>query len=358
MDEVLDPQAGSDETDVEAGVRPTRLSDFVGQSDLRAQLELVLGGAAAQERAADHMLFSGPPGLGKTTLAGIVAAELGSDLRATSGPALERPGDLAAILTHLEPSDVLFLDEVHRLPRAVEEVLYPAMEDGHLDIVVGKGPGARAIRMSLPPFTLVGATTRAGLLTSPLRDRFGFTARLAYYETEELTRIVVRTAEVSGASIDADGAAEIARRGRGTPRVANRLLRRVRDYADVRADGRITASVAAAALEVFEVDDRGLDRLDRAVCDALCRGFAGRAVGLSTLAVAVGEEPETLETVVEPYLIREGLLARTPRGRAPTPATYAHLGLAVPEVGAADDAATPHLPFGSETEPGESNTRC
>jgi holliday junction DNA helicase RuvB len=261
----------------------------------------------------------------------IVAAEMGADLRATSGPALERPGDLAAILTNLEPGDVLFIDEIHRLARQVEEILYPAMEDFSLDIVVGKGPGARAIRLPLPAFTLVGATTRTGLITSPLRDRFGYAARLDFYTPDELATILHRSAGILDVQLDPEGAWEVARRSRGTPRVANRLLKRMRDFAEVRADGKVTGEVARSALELFDVDERGLDALDRQVLTVLCSSFGGGPVGLSTLAVAVGEEPETVGDVVEPYLIQQGLLARTPRGRAATPAAFAHIGLPAPE---------------------------
>jgi Holliday junction DNA helicase RuvB len=315
---------------IEASLRPTRLADFVGQERVRRQMELVLAGARRRGHAADHVLLSGPPGLGKTTLAAIVAAEVGAAFRATSGPAIERPGDLAAILTGLEPGDVLFVDEIHRLPRTVEEVLYPAMEDGQIDIVVGKGPGARSIRLELPRFTLVGATTRTGLISGPLRDRFGFAAQLEHYADDELDTIVNRSAGLLAIPIDAAGSAEIASRSRGTPRVANRLLRRVRDFADVEARGVIDRAVARAALEVFEVDALGLDRLDQRVLTALVDRFGGGPVGLTTLATVVAEEPETLESAVEPFLLRCGLLQRTPRGRLATAAAFAHLGRPLP----------------------------
>jgi Holliday junction DNA helicase RuvB len=329
-EEVLHPGAGPAEEAEETTLRPRHLAEFVGQPALKQHLEIVLGAARARGQAADHVLLAGPPGLGKTTMAGIVAAEMGVSFRITSGPALERSGDLAAILTNLDEGDVLFIDEIHRLHRVVEEVLYPAMEDFALDIVIGKGPSARSIRLDLPRFTLVGATTRTGLVTGPLRDRFGFVARLDYYTTEDLVAIVGRAARILGVVIGADGAAEIARRARGTPRIANRLLRRVRDFAEVKGDGTVTGTVAADALALFEVDERGLDKVDRAILGALCRTFAGAAVGLSTLAVSVGEEPETVEDVYEPYLLKEGFLQRTPRGRVATPAAFAHLGLEVP----------------------------
>ncbi len=332
-DEVLKPDAEPGEADVEAALRPRRLEDFVGQARVTDQLRLVLDGARARASPPDHLLFAGPPGLGKTSLAAIVAAELGVDLRATSGPALERPGDLAAILTNLEAGDVLFVDEVHRLPRAVEEVLYPAMEDHHIDIVVGKGPGARSLRLTLPPFTLVGATTRTGLMSAPLRDRFGFIGRLEHYGPHDLRTIVARAAELLGVAAEPDGLEAIAVRSRGTPRVANRLLRRVRDFAEVRADGVVTAAVADQALSLFEVDRRGLDRLDRRLLATLCGDFGGGPVGLSTLAVAVGEEAQTLAETVEPFLIQQGLLARTPRGRVATPSAYEHLDLPAPDAG-------------------------
>jgi holliday junction DNA helicase RuvB len=335
-EDVLATTAVAGDADLDASLRPRMLDDFVGQPIVKEQLRLVLDGARGRGTSADHLLFSGPPGLGKTSLAGIVAAEMGADLRATSGPALERPGDLAAILTNVEAGDVLFIDEIHRMPRAVEEILYPAMEDFCLDIVVGKGPGARAIRLPLPAFTLVGATTRTGLIASPLRDRFGFAARLEFYGEADLEGIIRRSASILEIRMEADGAAEVARRSRGTPRIANRLLKRVRDYAEVRADGIITGDVARAALALFEVDERGLDRLDRRVLSALCTAFGGGPVGLSTLAVAVGEEVDTVEEVVEPFLIQLGLLARTPRGRIATSGAWHHLGLSPPA-----DPATP-----------------
>ena len=334
-DEMLDPASipDPDEIALEAGLRPQRLDDFVGQAELREHLSIILEAARRRSQAVDHVLFAGPPGLGKTTLAGIVAAEMGVELHITSGPALERAGDLAAILTKLGEGDVLFIDEIHRLSRAVEEILYPAMEDFQIDIVVGKGPAASSIRLPLPSFTLVAATTRTGLITGPLRDRFGLVARLDYYEVDELEQIVLRAAEILGLSLEADGAVEIARRSRGTPRIANRLLRRVRDYAEVRADGRITAEIAAAGLAVFGVDEVGLDKVDRAVLSALCEQFGGGPVGLSTLAISVGEQPETVEDVYEPFLITQGMLVRTPRGRVAMPAAYQHLGLPLPARG-------------------------
>jgi len=314
----------------ESALRPKRLGDFVGQAVVREQLSLVLEAARARSRPPDHVLLSGPPGLGKTTLAMIIAAEMGSSLRLTSGPAIQHAGDLAAVLTSLEENDVLFVDEVHRVARPAEELLYVAMEDYRVDVVVGKGPGATAIPLDLPPFTMVGATTRAGLLPAPLRDRFGFTAHLDFYSAGELQRVLHRSAVLMGVPLTTEGAIEVARRSRGTPRIANRLLRRVRDWAQVRGDGTVDQAAARAALAVYEVDEIGLDRLDRAVLRALCRTFGGGPVGLSTLAVAVGEEAETVETVVEPFLVREGMLGRTPRGRVATEAGWRHLGLTPP----------------------------
>jgi len=330
-DEFLDPGPANDREEAdEAGLRPRRLAEFIGQRELKEHLTIVLEAAKRRGQAADHLLLAGPPGLGKTSMAGIVAAEMGVHLHVTSGPALERAGDLAAILTKLEEGDVLFIDEIHRLSRAVEEILYPAMEDFQLDIVVGKGPAASSIRLTLPRFTLIGATTRTGMITGPLRDRFGLVARLDYYEDDELEAIVRRAAGILKVHIEADGAWEIARRSRGTPRIANRLLRRVRDYAEVRGDGTVSKDVARDGLKVFGVDERGLDKVDRAILNAICRQFHGGPVGLSTLAISVGEQPETVEDMYEPFLIQQGLLARTPRGRVAMPAAYAHLGMAPP----------------------------
>jgi Holliday junction DNA helicase RuvB len=332
--------ASEAERELEASVRPRNLAEFVGQHRVREQLELLLRSALRRGAPPDHILLSGSPGLGKTTLAMIVAAELGAGLRLTSGPAIERAGDLAAVLTSLGHGDVLFIDEIHRIARPAEELLYSAMEDFRVDVVVGKGPGATAIPLDVEPFTLVGATTRAGLLTGPMRDRFGFVGHLEFYDPAELEQVLRRSARIGGVPITDDGAAEIAGRSRGTPRIANRLLRRVRDYAEVRADGRVTVAAAQAALRVYDVDERGLDRLDRAVLRALVESFGGGPVGLSTLAVAVAEQPDTIEEVCEPFLLREGLLSRTPRGRVATSRAWQHLGL-TPPTGAASGAVDP-----------------
>jgi Holliday junction DNA helicase RuvB len=327
------PEADEEERQVEAALRPRRLDDFVGQERVRLQLELVLESAKRRGRPPDHVLLSGAPGLGKTSLAMIIAAELGTGIRITSGPALERAGDLAALVSSLSEGELLFIDEIHRIARPAEELLYVAMEDFRVDVVVGKGPGATAIPLEVAPFTLVGATTRSGLLTGPLRDRFGFTAHMEPYTAAELERVLVRSAGLLGVELRADGAAEVAGRSRGTPRIANRLLRRVRDFAEVRADGVVTQAVAREALAVYDVDELGLDRLDRAVLEALVRRFGGGPVGLSTLAVAVSEEAETVEEVAEPFLVRSGLVLRTPRGRVATPAAWTHLGLSPPRPG-------------------------
>ncbi|MDT4918390.1 MAG: holliday junction helicase RuvB [Pseudonocardiales bacterium] len=330
VEDLVDPAVHPDDRDVEASLRPKRLTEFVGQPKVREQLGLVLESALRRGRPPDHVLLSGPPGLGKTSLAMIIAAELGAPVRVTSGPAIERAGDLAALLTSLTDGEVLFIDEIHRIARPAEELLYMAMEDFRVDVIVGKGPGATAIPLDLAAFTLVGATTRAGLLTGPLRDRFGFTGHMDFYDEHELRQVLARSADLLAVDMRPDGAAEIAGRSRGTPRIANRLLRRVRDYAEVRADGVVTQEVAHAALAVYDVDELGLDRLDRAVLDALVRRFGGGPVGVGTLAVAVGEEVETVEEVAEPFLVRAGLLARTPRGRVATPAAWSHLGLPAP----------------------------
>ncbi|MEA3075321.1 MAG: holliday junction helicase RuvB [Actinomycetota bacterium] len=314
----------------EVSLRPRRLEEFVGQPELKEHLGIMLEAARRRGQATDHLLLAGPPGLGKTSMACIVAAEMGVGLRVTSGPALVRAGDLAAILSDLQEGDVLFIDEIHRLGRAVEEILYPAMEDFVLDIVLGKGPAARSVRLPLPRFTLVGATTRTGLITGPLRDRFGFVARLDYYDPRDLEAIIGRSARILGVDLDPEGAHEIAGRSRGTPRIANRLLKRVRDFAEVRGNGIVTTEVAKDGLALFGVDQLGLDKVDRAILDAVCRRFGGGPVGLSTLAVSVGEETETVEDVYEPFLLQLGLLMRTPRGRVATPAAWLHVGLEAP----------------------------
>ncbi len=337
-EELLDPHPTDDEAaaepgfdgGIETGLRPTALADFVGQARLKEHLEIILEAARRRGHPADHLLFAGPPGLGKTTLAAIVAHEMGVRCVPTSGPAIERAGDLAAILTQLEDGDVLFVDEIHRLPRAVEEVLYPAMEDFQLDIVIGKGPAARSIRLDLPRFTLIGATTRTGAITGPLRDRFGLVERLDFYRASELEAIVTRASGILDVTLHPDGASEIARRARGTPRIANRLLRRVRDYAEVKGDGTIDCATAQAGLSVFGVDERGLDKVDRAILSAICERFGGGPVGLSTLAISVGEQTETVEDVYEPFLIQQGLLMRTPKGRVCTIGAWEHLGLVPP----------------------------
>jgi len=328
---IISATASVEEEAVERAIRPRRLADYVGQTPVKTQLEIFISAARSRGEALDHVLIFGPPGLGKTTLAHIVAAELGVNLRQTSGPVLERAGDLAALLTNLQPRDVLFVDEIHRLAPVVEEVLYPAMEDYQLDLMIGEGPAARSIKLNLPPFTLIGATTRAGLLTSPLRDRFGIVQRLEFYGVDDLERIVRRSAAILGVSIDDSGARRIAQRSRGTPRITNRLLRRVRDYAQVRADGRISEAVADAALDLLEVDRQGFDTLDRKLLTAIIERFDGGPVGIDSLAAALGEERGTLEDVTEPFLIQQGFLVRTARGRMVTRASYLHFGIKPPE---------------------------
>jgi Holliday junction DNA helicase RuvB len=324
---LLSPQEASDEKPVELSVRPTALADYVGQPKVQEQMGIFIPAARARGEALDHVLIFGPPGLGKTTLSHIIAHELGVNLRQTSGPVLERPGDLAALLTNLEPRDVLFIDEIHRLSPVVEEVLYPAMEDHQIDIMIGEGPAARSIKLDLVPFTLVGATTRAGLLTSPLRDRFGIIQRLEFYALEDLVLIVERTARILGMTLEAEGALEVARRSRGTPRIANRLLRRVRDYAEIRGNGRVTHQVAQEALDLLDVDINGFDTMDRKLLLTMIEKFGGGPVGVDSLATAIGEERGTIEDVIEPFLIQQGFVMRTPRGRMATRNAYLHLGL-------------------------------
>ena len=324
------PVSNSEEA-IERALRPKQLDEYVGQAKVREQLEIFIGAARKREEPLDHVLLFGPPGLGKTTLSHIIAAELGVNLRQTSGPVLEKPKDLAALLTNLERNDVLFIDEIHRLSPVVEEILYPALEDYQIDIMIGEGPAARSIKLDLQPFTLVGATTRAGMLTNPLRDRFGIVSRLEFYTPEELTRIVTRSAGLLKAPIDAEGSFEIARRSRGTPRIANRLLRRVRDYAEVKGDGRMTQAMAKAALSMLDVDPEGFDLMDRKLLEAVIHRFDGGPVGLDNIAASIGEERDTIEDVIEPYLIQQGYLQRTPRGRIATLAAFRHLGVTPPK---------------------------
>jgi Holliday junction DNA helicase RuvB len=334
-------EAGADEEAADQAIRPRALGEYLGQPAVHEQLGIFVTAARERAEPLDHVLIFGPPGLGKTTLASIIAAEMGTNLRQTAGPVLERPGDLAALLTNIEPHDVVFVDEIHRLSPVVEEVLYPAMEDYKVDIVIGEGPAARSVKLDVPPFTLVGATTRAGLLTSPLRDRFGIVQRLAFYRVDDLRAIVARSAAILGVEIADDGAREIAQRARGTPRIANRLLRRVRDYAQVRGDGTITARLADEALDLLHVDARGLDGMDHRLLKTIIDKFNGGPVGLDNVAAAISESAGTIEEVIEPYLIQQGLLMRTPRGRVATPAAFSHFGLTVPE------ASGPHDLFGT-----------
>lgn len=330
VERVISPQAKVKEEVVDRAVRPKSLEDYVGQPAVREQMSIFISAAKKRAEALDHTLIFGPPGLGKTTLANIIANEMEVDLKTTSGPVLEKAGDLAALMTNLEPGDVLFIDEIHRLSPVVEEVLYPAMEDYQLDIMIGEGPSARSIKLDLPPFTLVGATTRAGLLTSPLRDRFGIVQRLEFYNLEDLTTIVARSARLMGIEMEPEGAVEIARRSRGTPRIANRLLRRVRDFAEVKGDGRVSAQVADAALNMLNVDDHGFDHMDRRLMLTMIEKFSGGPVGVDNLAAAISEERDTIEDVLEPYLIQQGFIIRTPRGRMVTDHAYRHFGLDAP----------------------------